>query len=799
MKKPFTNAFMNCLLAGVSVFFALFVVRSYLGAQEERIVVGCGDSFVPMIFLNTDDEPDGIDVDRWRLWSKKTGTRIVFRLMDWSAVIPSLMDGALDAVNGVSYTEKRAEIMDFSAPYDELHVHIFFHEAVGGIRHLDDLAGFPVGVLRGTNTEEYINREAPTIRLVPYTKPEEMVRAALEGHLRIIVGAEPVVSFFFAKYGGRSGFRRLEKPILKSDLRVAVRKGDTALLAMIEKGFAAINEDEKKALLASWTGVDISTRIPWKWIWIAAGVVFAGALAMVVWNTQLRMRVMRATQTLKDSEDRFRGLVETTSDWIWEVDKNGTYTYASPRVKELLGYTPEEVLGRTPFDFMPVQKANRARAFFSRVVQDHLPFERFENSNLHKKGHLVELETSAVPIISDKGDLLGYRGIDRDMTERKRQERALRESLDRFDLAVQGVQDGVWDVDLTNYATYVSPRYEELLGYEAGEIKDPYNDWLKRLHPDDQKRVLKTFQDHLEKKSPYIIEYRLKVKGGQYTWFSVRGQAVWDEKGKPVRMVGSIRDITERKLSEQALMKAHAALEDRVKQRTSELQKANDDLRSHQERLRSLSTQLSLAEERERRRIAAEVHDHIGQNLAFTKIKLDQWVKTSPSDHSKEVKEAISLLDTAIQDTRTLVSEIGNPVLYELGLVPAIQWLVKRAEEKHRLPIIFEDDGQKKPVSDDVKVFLFQAVRELLTNIAKHAKATTCSVLLSTNEGYFQVDIVDDGQGFDTSEVRNSSSGSMGFGFFSIRERLEPVGGGLHIDSKIGKGTQVTLVAPLSE
>jgi PAS domain S-box-containing protein len=127
-------------------------------------------------------------------------------------------------------------------------------------------------------------------------------------------------------------------------------------------------------------------------------------------------------RTLRESEQRFRSLVETTSDWVWEVDEHGFYTYASPKVKELLGYDPGEVIGKKPFDFMPLEEAERTAKLFRDIVKFRKPFMRLENTNVHKNGHLVVLETSGVPIFEKDGNFAGYRGIDRDITERERAE-----------------------------------------------------------------------------------------------------------------------------------------------------------------------------------------------------------------------------------------------------------------------------------------------------------------------------------------------------------------------------------------
>jgi len=142
---------------------------------------------------------------------------------------------------------------------------------------------------------------------------------------------------------------------------------------------------------------------------------------------ELRKRTL-ADKTLRESEQRFRSLVETTSDWVWEVDDNGIYTYASPRVKQLLGYEPEEVIGKTPFDLMPPEEAKRIAAEFRAIVETQTPFTRLENVNAHKDGRPVVLETSGVPVFDDRGEFCGYRGIDRDITERKRAEEGLRQA-----------------------------------------------------------------------------------------------------------------------------------------------------------------------------------------------------------------------------------------------------------------------------------------------------------------------------------------------------------------------------------
>ena len=152
---------------------------------------------------------------------------------------------------------------------------------------------------------------------------------------------------------------------------------------------------------------------------------------------------VKAEESLRGSEERFRGLVETTSDWVWEIDRNSRYTYVSPRVRDILGFEPEELLGHTPFEFMHQREGRRVSKILRRFSAEHLPFSLLENTCTHKDGHSVVLETSAVPIIGSDGSFLGYRGIDRDITERKKVEQELQRSLKRLEKTMESTIEAI--------------------------------------------------------------------------------------------------------------------------------------------------------------------------------------------------------------------------------------------------------------------------------------------------------------------------------------------------------------------
>lgn len=238
-------------------------------------------------------------------------------------------------------------------------------------------------------------------------------------------------------------------------------------------------------------------------------------------------------------------------------------------------------------------------------------------------------------------------------------------------------------------------------------------------------------------------------------------------------------------------------------QEISQRQSAQEQLTEFQERLRSLTSQLSLAEERERRRIAVHLHDNIGQKLAIASIKLGQ-LKDAAQTSNREalvtgLNEIRALFKQIIQDTKSLTFKISSPILYELGLEAAVEWLTEELQNQHGIPTYFEDDHQLKPLDEDLKVLVFQAVSELLMNVVKHARARHVQVSVWRDDGQLNIGVYDDGVGFNVAEISSRwGSKDGGFGLFSIRERLTAFSGKLNVKSS-AYGTTVILSAPLRE
>lgn len=223
----------------------------------------------------------------------------------------------------------------------------------------------------------------------------------------------------------------------------------------------------------------------------------------------------------------------------------------------------------------------------------------------------------------------------------------------------------------------------------------------------------------------------------------------------------------------------------------------DDRILRYQKRLRRLAAELSLAEARERREIASDLHDHIGQALAYVSQKVSVLQGNSIfSGMDDEFAEILSILDQAIRYTRDLTVEISPPVLYELGLPAAIDWLAERTLKKHNLEVTVSQSGFSGEIAEEMSVFIFKAIQELIANVVKHAGAGRADIQMNWGDGEIQIVVRDNGRGFDSTSYNAGLSRDNCFGLFSIRERLSSIGGSLAIDSSPGNGTRVSMVVP---
>jgi PAS domain S-box-containing protein len=265
----------------------------------------------------------------------------------------------------------------------------------------------------------------------------------------------------------------------------------------------------------------------------------------------------QAEKALRESEARFRDLVENTSDILWEMDPNGAYTYCSPRVAAILGYEPDELLGKTLIDFMPPGEAKRIGDLFCRIAAERRPFALLAHQVCHKSGSIRILERSGKPVFDDRGQFKGFRGVDRDITRRERAEEALERLSRQRELILNSVGEGIYGLDLQGNVTFGNPAAARTTGWRTEELLGkPLHDSLHRTGPDGthfSKEECRTCAAFQEGSISRVADEVFRKKDGTSFPVEYVTTPIHDKRGEVVGTVVTFQDITERKKLEQQL------------------------------------------------------------------------------------------------------------------------------------------------------------------------------------------------------------------------------------------------------
>ncbi|AFY85174.1 PAS domain S-box protein [Oscillatoria acuminata] len=337
----------------------------------------------------------------------------------------------------------------------------------------------------------------------------------------------------------------------------------------------------------------------WRWVHSRGFPVYnnRGELYRIAGITTDITRRKAAEAARWESEQRYRQLVETTTDWVWEMDAAGRYTYSSPRIGEILGYEPSEAIGKRLDAWIVPEWAEEERRWVKQLATHPQPFSCKERVNLHKQGTVVVLESSGVPIFDEMGKLVGYRGIDRDITGRKEAEAALqqinqeleqrvqvqtaelreligqlqgeiarrqevesalRQSEERLESILGSLNDVVWSASAqTRELLYLNPAFERIYGRSRQEFFENLELWRGVVHPEDSDRVRQFFEALLVQGSQ-DVEYRIIRPNGEVRWLEDRAHLLYDATRQGFRMDGVARDITERKQAEEAIARSES-------------------------------------------------------------------------------------------------------------------------------------------------------------------------------------------------------------------------------------------------
>ncbi|MFB3903328.1 MAG: PAS domain S-box protein [Acidobacteriota bacterium] len=482
-------------------------------------------------------------------------------------------------------------------------------------------------------------------------------------------------------------------------------------------------------------------------------------------------------------------IAEAPEGRIKMVSKHGQATLGGPHAGMTIGDVASRWRvyygdGVTP---MPVQELPLTRTITKgEIVRDQ------ELVQLNSEGKRLTFSCNAAPLRNKNGDIVGGVAAWRDITDHKQAEEALRNSERLYRAIGESIDYGVWVCAPDGRNLYASKSFLDLVGQTQEECSN--FGWGDVLHPDDAERTIAAWKECVRTGGTWDIEHRYRGVDGNWHSILARGVPVRDESGQVICWAGINLDISRLKKTEQQLKEINETLEQRVRERTA----------LAEERSRQLSIaagELTRAALRERQRLAQVLHDDLQQTLVGAKFNLGVVERrVDAADTRAAIAEVKSLLDQAVATSRSLTVELSPPVLQVGTMRQVLEWVAEWARQQYGLQVDVQVEDQVELQAQELRYILFRAVRELLLNVAKHARTDKAAVKMArAGAGEIQVEVSDQGIGFDAQAAGTANSDtSVGsrLGLFTIRERMEFSGGRLEVDSRPGQGTRVTIVVP---
>ncbi len=464
---------------------------------------------------------------------------------------------------------------------------------------------------------------------------------------------------------------------------------------------------------------------------------------------------------IEPAERARAALISAIPGATFRMDRQGTYLEYIPGDGFEPAAPPETFLGKRVDEILPLHVAERALEHI-RLSLETGRVQQFEY-DLEANGETRHFEARIAP--DQQNSVFA---VVRDDTQRIRAARALEESEARYRALYENIPLMYFTLSTDGTVRTVNSVGAEQLGYTQEElVGQPV---LTVFHRDDRKAVQRQLANAVRKPGHVARwEFRKVKKDGTIIWVRESVTTVKSHDGQVVVLV-VCEDVTERKATEQQLSE-------------------------HREQLEQLSSELVIAEERERRKVARELHDGVGQLLGLLRGKLARWQAGGGSD--EEHTEVCSLLDHAIAQMRSLTVELSSPVLQELGLGAALETLGERMAKEGHFDVQVDCDERAEPVSEELGFVLFRSARELLTNVVKHAHAKNVWISLTSSRGEVTLRVRDDGRGFDTYSPSSHFSNTGSFGLFSIRQQVAHYRGKFDILSEEGKGTTAIVLVPV--
>jgi PAS domain S-box-containing protein len=489
----------------------------------------------------------------------------------------------------------------------------------------------------------------------------------------------------------------------------------------------------------------------------------------------------QAERRLQESERRYAITLSSIGDAVIATDPAARVTFMNPVAEVQTGWPRAEANGRPlgeVFHILNEKTRQPVENPAAKVLRLGVVVGLANDTVLlSRDGRELPIADCGAPIIDDQGQIAGVVVVFHDVLERRLTEMALRESEERFRSVFKTALTGMAITDLKGRFLQVNRSYERLFGYAAAELQQ--TSFFDLTHPEDRPYNHQVVEDLLTARCEAChFEERCLRKDGTPIWTHTTYSTIKDGAGKPRFLVSMVQDITERKRAEAEREELHRLV-----------------LASRQQ-LKVLSRRLIQVQEEERRRLARELHDELGQVLTAVNLNIEAIRQTADEATQARLGESMLAIDRAIEQVRSLSLDLRPAMLDIMGLESALHWYIDRHVKAGgpEVELVSTLAGQR--YAPEWETTCFRVVQEALTNVGRHAQARHVRIELSGGEGALHLTIQDDGIGFDVAaaQVRASQGGT--FGLLGIQERVQLLGGQIDIESAPGRGTRVQVQLP---
>ena len=390
------------------------------------------------------------------------------------------------------------------------------------------------------------------------------------------------------------------------------------------------------------------------------------------------------------------------------------------------------------------------------------------------KGKLKHIVSRGRVIKDNNNKVIGCYGTAQDITEQKQIRDKIKKAEEMYRLLTDNSNDLICLHKLDSTFKYISPSIKSILGYEQSELIGTLG--FNIIHQEDVSYFTESIKNRALKKVPNdTFIFRILHKRGNILWLECSISVIY--LGEEIDYIlTSSRDVT-----------------DKIK--------AKKEIQDYQASLQELTTEITLIEEKQKKEIASNIHDHLSQSLVISNMKLKELRK---NPELKKIKTELDFIyehvAEALENSRKITSELSPPILYQLGIIEALYWLLENIENKHNIECKINHDIDELQLDDVKSILLYRSIQELINNILKYAKATLIVINLSTNKDGLEIEIKDNGVGFDITKLNNfytRRENGSGFGLFTVKERIRNIDGNFKISSEINKGTTVIIFIPI--